>query len=81
VKKEKVIKASEHFEDDKALVLPAQMFRFGAETVAKKTTRLVILYNHFGLSINKMHQKPMLKKQDFSISSITKVKTITRLKS
>ncbi len=37
VKKEKVIKASEHFEDDKALVLPAQMFRFGAETVAKKT--------------------------------------------
>lgn len=37
VKKEKVIKASEHFEDDKALVLPAQMFRFGAESVAKKT--------------------------------------------
>ena len=37
VKKEKVIKASEHFEDDKALVLPAQMFRFGAEGVAKKT--------------------------------------------
>lgn len=37
VKKEKVITASEHFEDDKALVLPAQMFRFGAETVAKKT--------------------------------------------
>ena len=31
VKKEKVIKASEHFEDDKALALPAQMFRFGAE--------------------------------------------------
>ncbi len=37
VKKEKVIKASEHFEDDKALVLPAQMFRFGAEMVGKKT--------------------------------------------
>ncbi len=37
VKKEKVIKASEHFEDDKALVLPAQMFRFGSESVAKKT--------------------------------------------
>ena len=37
VKKEKVITASEHFEDDKALVLPAQMFRFGAESVAKKT--------------------------------------------
>ncbi len=37
VKKDKVIKASEHFEDDKALVLPAQMFRFGAEEVSKKT--------------------------------------------
>ncbi len=36
VKKEKVIKASEHFEDDKALVLPAQMFRFGAELVKKR---------------------------------------------
>lgn len=36
VKKEKVIKASEHFDDDKALVLPAQMFRFGAELVQKR---------------------------------------------
>ena len=35
--KEKVIKASEHFEDDKALVLPAQMFRFGAEMVGEST--------------------------------------------
>jgi len=34
---EKVIKASEHWKDDKALVLPAQMFRFGSEEVAKKT--------------------------------------------
>jgi hypothetical protein len=33
---EKVIKASEHWKDDKALVLPAQMFRFGAEMVAEK---------------------------------------------
>jgi len=33
---EKVIKASEHWKDEKALVLPAQMFRFGAEEVAKK---------------------------------------------
>jgi hypothetical protein len=31
------IKASEHFEDDKALPLPAQMFRLGAEAVAEKT--------------------------------------------
>ncbi|MEM1361338.1 MAG: DUF3365 domain-containing protein [Pseudomonadota bacterium] len=35
--KEKVIKASEHFEDDKALPLPAQMFRFGAEMVSEET--------------------------------------------
>lgn len=36
---EGVIKASEHFEDDKALPLPAQMFRFGAEEVAEKTDK------------------------------------------
>jgi len=33
---ESVIKASEHWKDDKALPLPAQMFRMGAETVAAK---------------------------------------------
>lgn len=33
---EKVIKASEHWQDDKALPLPAQMFRMGAETVNGK---------------------------------------------
>jgi hypothetical protein len=33
---EKVIKASEHWKDEKALVLPAQMFRMGAEMVAEK---------------------------------------------
>ena len=36
VKEDKVIKASEHWKDDKALPLPAQMFRFGAEAVAEK---------------------------------------------
>lgn len=34
---EQVLTASEHFEDDSALPLPAQMFRFGAERVADKT--------------------------------------------
>lgn len=34
--KEKVITASEHYEDDNALVLPAQMFRYGAEMVAER---------------------------------------------
>lgn len=33
---EKVIKASEHWKDEKALVLPAQMFRYGSEMVAEK---------------------------------------------
>jgi hypothetical protein len=33
---QKVIKASEHWEDDKALPLPAQMFRMGAEMVNEK---------------------------------------------
>ena len=33
---DKVIKASEHWKDDKALPLPAQMFRFGSEMVAGK---------------------------------------------
>jgi hypothetical protein len=33
---EKVIKASEHWKDEKALPLPAQMFRYGAEMVAEK---------------------------------------------
>lgn len=34
---DKVITASEHFEDEKALALPAQMFRFGSEMVASQT--------------------------------------------
>jgi len=34
---EEVITASEHFEDDVALPLPAQMFRFGAEEVMDNT--------------------------------------------
>ena len=40
VKKEKVIKASEHFEDEKALVLPAQMFRFGSELAMKRAEKM-----------------------------------------
>ena len=35
---EKVIEASEHWQDDKALPLPAQMFRMGAEMAAQKTS-------------------------------------------
>lgn len=36
VKKEKVLKASEHFMDEKAAPLPAQIFRMGAEMTAEK---------------------------------------------
>jgi len=36
---EGVIKATESFEDDKTLPLPAQMFRFGSEAVAEKTDK------------------------------------------
>jgi ketosteroid isomerase-like protein len=38
VNEEDVIKASEHWEDDKALLLPAQMFREGSELVQKQTS-------------------------------------------
>jgi hypothetical protein len=40
VMKEKVIKASEHFEDDKAVPLPAQMFRFGSELAKERAGKL-----------------------------------------
>ncbi len=33
---DKIIKASEHWKDEKTLPLPAQMFRMGAETVTEK---------------------------------------------
>ncbi|ETW95277.1 MAG: hypothetical protein ETSY1_31290 [Candidatus Entotheonella factor] len=36
VNEDKVIKASEHWKDDQALPLPAQMFRMGAEMVTEK---------------------------------------------
>ncbi|HEY6556103.1 MAG TPA: DUF3365 domain-containing protein [Polyangiaceae bacterium] len=35
---EKVIKATEHWKDEKTLPLPAQMFRMGAEMVAEKNS-------------------------------------------
>ena len=37
VKQDKVIKASESWKDDKALPLPAQMFRMGSELAAEKS--------------------------------------------
>ena len=37
---EKIIKATEHWKDDKTLPLPAQMFRMGSELVAEPTIGL-----------------------------------------
>jgi hypothetical protein len=37
LQQENVIKASEHWKDERALPLPAQMFRMGSEMVAEKT--------------------------------------------
>jgi hypothetical protein len=51
---EKVIEASESWKDDKALPLPAQMFRMGSEAVAKKN--LGFSYSLLSLSpINKQN--------------------------
>ena len=56
---DKVITASEHFEDDQALPLPAQMFRFGAETsteMMKKGDGVQFAYSLQSLwSINKQN--------------------------
>jgi len=50
--KEKVIKADEHFQDAKALPLPAQMFRMGAERAQK---------NGAGFSYSLLSQWPINK--------------------
>jgi hypothetical protein len=51
---DKVIAASEHFVDEKALPLPAQMFRMGAEAAAERTAKFS--YSLLSLSpINKQN--------------------------
>ncbi len=49
----KVVTASEHFEDDTALPLPAQMFRFGAERVMDETED----FSYALLSLNPINRK------------------------
>ena len=49
----KVVAASEHFEDDTALPLPAQMFRFGAEMVMDETED----FSYALLSLNPINRK------------------------
>ena len=50
---EKIITASEHFGDDAALPLPAQMFRFGAEKVMDETEE----FSYSLLSLNPINRK------------------------
>ena len=50
---EKILTASEHFEDDSALPLPAQMFRFGAEEVMDNTED----FSYSLLSLNSINKK------------------------
>ena len=51
---DKVIKASEHFLEEKALPLPAQMFRLGAELAAEKN-RKVFYSLHSYWPLNKLN--------------------------
>ena len=50
---EKVLTASEHYEDESALPLPAQMFRFGAELVADETDE----FSYSLLSLHPINKK------------------------
>ena len=49
----KILAASEHFDDDSALPLPAQMFRFGAEKVMDDTED----FSYALLSLNPINRK------------------------
>ena len=64
---EKVIKASEHWKDDKALPLPAQMFRMGSKMVSEKTN--VFSYSLLSLwPINKQNApKTEVEKQGLEV--------------
>ena len=53
---EEVITASEHYEDDSALPLPAQMFRFGAELVADATEDFS--YSLLSFAPNQQEERP-----------------------
>ena len=50
---ENILTASEHFEDEVALPLPAQMFRFGAETVMDNTEA----FSYALLSLNPINRR------------------------
>ena len=72
---EKVIKASEHFKDDKSLPLPAQMFRFGAEMVAEKIrASSATRCNRSGRSTSRTRPRPTLRRQGLDVVAENKGK-------
>lgn len=72
VKEEKVIKASEKWQDDKTLPLPAQMLRMGAETVAEKN--MGFSYSLQSLwAINKQNM-PKTEAEKMGLDTINKTK-------
>lgn len=64
---EQVIKASEHFKEDKALPLPAQMLRMGAQLVADKGVFRYALISNWAIN------KANLPKNDFEKTGLEKV--------
>jgi hypothetical protein len=71
-KVEKIIKATEHWQEDKTLPLPAQMFRMGAEAVAEKN--MGFSYSLQSLwAINKQNM-PKTDAEKVGLESIAKTK-------
>jgi hypothetical protein len=66
---EEVIKASEHFKEDKALPLPAQMLRMGAQLVADKGVFRYALISKWAIN------KANLPKTDFETKGLDAVVT------
>jgi hypothetical protein len=64
---EEVIKASEHFKEDKALPLPAQMLRMGAQLVADKGVFRYALISKWAIN------KANLPKSDFETKGLDAV--------
>ena len=78
--KEQVILASEHWADDKALPLPAQMFRMGAELASEGQD----LFSYALLSkwpVNKKSPGPMPRRPVSTSSRRTRKRTTTRRRS
>ena len=74
---EKVIKASEHWKDDKALPLPAQFMRLGADLVAEKTESFSYALLSLWPVNNRTHRSPRVKRPGSNTWWTIPTKTIT----